>query len=79
MHKPSLNLREPGKLIDLTEHEQILLNFACSELTYKEISQKLSLTEQAVNKYMTTLTQKLNVRTRVGLVMYAIKHKICTL
>jgi DNA-binding NarL/FixJ family response regulator len=70
---------EVNKLIDLTERELSLLKLLCGELTHREISQKLSLSEQTVAEDVKTLLQKLKVQTRVGLVMYAINHKILKL
>jgi DNA-binding NarL/FixJ family response regulator len=58
----------------LTEQEIEFLKFASSELTYKEIAQKMSLNPRSVDSLRDHLFDKLDVRSRVGLAMYAIRH-----
>jgi DNA-binding NarL/FixJ family response regulator len=58
----------------LTEQEVEFLKFASSELTYKEIAQKMSLNPRSVDSLRDHLFDKLDVRSRVGLAMYAIRH-----
>jgi len=60
----------------LSERELEFLKFACSELTYKEIADKMNKGIRTVDGYRDSLFEKLNVKTRVGLVLYAIKNDI---
>src|SRR5215204_3029704 len=60
----------------LTEQEVDFLKFASSELTYKEIAQKMGLNPRSVDSLRDHLFDKLDVRSRVGLAMYAIRHGI---
>jgi DNA-binding NarL/FixJ family response regulator len=60
----------------LKEREIEFLKYACTELTYKEIAKKMFLSPKTVDGYRDVLFQKLNVKNRIGLVLYAIKHKI---
>ncbi|TDX01862.1 response regulator transcription factor [Dinghuibacter silviterrae] len=60
----------------LSERELQFLRLACSELTYKEIADKMYLSARTIDGYRDALFDKLNVRTRVGLVMYAIRSGI---
>jgi DNA-binding NarL/FixJ family response regulator len=64
---------------DLTEREVSFLKLVCSELTYKEIADKMYVSPRTVDGYRDDLFEKLTVKTRVGLVMYTIKHGIVTL
>ena len=64
--------------IDLKEKEIEFLKLACSELTYKEIADIMCLSPKTIDNYRNELFTKLNVKNRVGLVMYAIKNKIYT-
>lgn len=64
--------------IDLKEKEIEFLKLACSELTYKEIADIMCLSSKTIDNYRNELFTKLNVKNRVGLVMYAIKNKIYT-
>jgi DNA-binding NarL/FixJ family response regulator len=50
------------------------IKLACSEKTYSEIAKEMFLSERTIDGYRDTLFKKLNVTTRVGLVMYAIKN-----
>ena len=65
--------------IKLTEREITFLKLTCTELTYKEIADKMILSPRTIDGYRDDLFQKLNIKTRVGLVMYAIKNGITTL
>ena len=62
----------------LSDQEMRFLELACSELTYKEIADQMCLSEKTIDGYRDVLFTKLNVKNRVGLVMYAIKNKIYT-
>ncbi len=63
----------PGTLA-LNEREITFLKLACTEMTYKEIADKMSLSPRTIDGYRDNLFEKLNVKTRVGLVLYAIKN-----
>ena len=69
-----------GKIIEVTGFvkEITFLKLACSELTYKEVADKMCLSPKTIDGYRNNLFVKLNVKNRVGLVMYAIKNKIYT-
>lgn len=64
---------------NLNERETDFLKYACTELTYKEIADKMFVSPRTVDGYRDTLFEKLHVKTRVGLVMYAIKNGIVQL
>lgn len=60
----------------LTGRELEFLKLSCSEMTYKEIANIMCLSVRTVEGYRDNLFVKLDLKTRVGLVLYAIKHKI---
>lgn len=60
----------------LTDQEVSFLQLASSELTYKEIAQKMGLNPRSVDSLRDHLFDKLDVRSRVGLAMYAIRHGV---
>ncbi len=64
--------------VTFKDNEVVFMKLACSELTYKEIANKMFLSPKTIDGYRDSLFTKLNVRNRVGLVMYAIKNKIYT-
>jgi DNA-binding NarL/FixJ family response regulator len=63
----------------LSEIEIRFLRMASTELTYKEIAQQSGLNPRAVDNIRDSLFQKLNVRSRVGLAMYAIRHGLVSI
>lgn len=65
---------ELSTLVHLQEKETDFLKLCCSELTYKEIADKLYVSPRTVDSYRDTLFEKLHVRTRIGLVMFAVKN-----
>lgn len=60
----------------LTDQELLFLKLASSELTYKEIAQKMGLNPRSVDSLRDHLFDKLDVRSRVGLAMYAMRHGV---
>ncbi len=60
----------------LTDKERGFLKFACSELTYKDIAAEMGLSPKTVENYRETVFKKLQVKTRVGLVIYCIKNNL---
>ena len=62
--------------VQLNDREITFLKLASSELTYKEIADKMCVAPRTVDGYREALFEKLNVKSRTGLVLYAIKHEI---
>jgi DNA-binding CsgD family transcriptional regulator len=67
-----------GKIV-LNERELEFLKLSATELTDKEIAEKMYVSPRTIDGYREVLFQKLNVQTRVGLVIYAIKNGIIEL
>ena len=65
-----------AKEIVLNEKEREFLRWSCTELSYKEIGEKMFISTRSVNDYRQNLFNKLKVHSRVGLVLYAIKNGI---
>ncbi|MEO7922468.1 MAG: response regulator transcription factor [Chitinophagaceae bacterium] len=63
----------------LTDQEVKFLKLACSDLTYKEIAQKIGLNPRSVDTLRDQLFIKLDVKSRVGLALVALRHGIVTL
>lgn len=61
----------------LKEREIEFIKLACSELTYREIASQMFLSPRTIDGYRDSVFVKLNVKTRVGIVLFAIKNKIC--
>lgn len=60
----------------LNEKETQFLALCCSELTYKEIAEEMSLSPRTIDGYRESLFVKLDVKSRTGLAIYAIKTGI---
>ena len=63
----------------LTDRELQFLKLACSEKTYQQIADEMCVSERTVDGYRDALCKKLNLNTRVGLVMFAIKNHLVKL
>jgi two-component system invasion response regulator UvrY len=64
------------QFLGLNDRETTFLRLVCSELTYKEIADQMCLSPRTIDGYRDSLFEKLKVRTRVGLVLYAIRNGI---
>lgn len=64
------------EIVSLSTNEIEFLKLACSELTYKEIAEKMNLSAHTIDGYRDSLFEKLNIRSRVGLVLYAVRNKL---
>lgn len=64
------------KAATLNEKERDFMKWVCTELAYKDIAEKMNLSPRTVDDYRQTLFTRLNVHSRVGLVMYAIRNGI---
>lgn len=62
--------------ITLTERETEFIRLCVSELTYKEIADKMKIAPRSVENYRENLFEKLQMKSRVGLVLFAIKNGI---
>ena len=69
-------LGDGSPLSSLTENETIFLQWICSDKTYKEIAEEMHISPRTVDTYRDNLFKKLDIKTRVGLAIFAIKHGI---
>lgn len=65
-----------AQLLKLNEREIEFLKLACTEMTYREIAEKMYLSPRTIDGYRDALFEKLTIKTRVGLAIYAIKHGV---
>ncbi len=70
---------EDEKYIPITDNEKIFLKLCCTELTYKEIADKMGCSPRTVDGYRDKLFTKLHVTSRTGLAMYAIREGIASI
>ncbi len=62
--------------VKITDREAEFLQYACTELTYKQIAEKMFCSARTVESYRDALFEKLDVKTRVALALYAVKAGI---
>ena len=61
---------------EFSKKELEFLKLCCSELTYKEMADQLFISPRTVDNYREALFLKLNLKSRSGLVLYAIQNGI---
>lgn len=62
--------------VALKDREIEFLKLACTEKTYKEIADDMNLSPKTIDGYREALFDKLEVKSRIGLVLFAIKHDL---
>lgn len=63
----------------LNDKERRFIQLACSDLTYAEVAAQMFLSPKTIDGYRNAMFEKLNVKTRVALALYAVKHGIVKL
>lgn len=58
----------------ITEREKEFLRYSISEMSYKEIAAEMFCSPRTVESYRDSLFEKLGLRSRVGLAVYAIRN-----
>ncbi|MFN1218188.1 response regulator [Chryseobacterium kwangjuense] len=71
------DVKTASLLSELKDREKEFIKWACSELTYKEIADKMFLSPKTIDGYRDSVFLKLEVKNRVGLVLFALKHDLC--
>jgi DNA-binding CsgD family transcriptional regulator len=67
------------QILALNDRELEFMRLVCTECTYKEIADQMYLSPRTIDGYRDALFEKLNVRTRVGLAMYAVRSGIVSI
>ena len=62
--------------LGLNEREILFLKLTATEMTYKEIAGQIHLSPRTIDGYRDALFEKLDIKSRVGLVMFAIKNGV---
>jgi DNA-binding NarL/FixJ family response regulator len=70
----SINKISNEALSKLTDREKEFLKYTITEKSYKEIAELMYCSPRTVESYRDNLFEKLNLKTRVGLAVYAIKN-----
>ena len=73
---------EPFELANksvINDSELQFLKLACTEDTYKEIAQKMKMNPRGIDNLRDHLFTKLDVKSRIGLAMYAVRQGLVTI
>ena len=73
--KDNQHLASQHKQMGLTEREEEFMKLACSDMTYKEIADQMIVSLRTIDGYRESVFHKLNLKSRAGLVMYAMLHQ----
>ncbi|WP_339700139.1 response regulator transcription factor [uncultured Marixanthomonas sp.] len=68
------SLTKDETAVQLKEREVEFIKHACTEMTYKEIAEKMFLSPKTIEGYRDSIYEKLNLKNRIGLVLYAIRN-----
>ncbi|REC46310.1 response regulator transcription factor [Chryseobacterium pennipullorum] len=60
--------------VKISEREREFLKYTVTELSYKEIADRMCCSPRTVESYRDQLCEKLDLKTRVGLAVFAIKN-----
>ena len=78
-YRRMLKKQTAEKPMMLTDKEKSFLQFACSDLTYKQIAGLMHLSERTIDGYREAVFEKLNVQSRTGMALEAIRRHMITL
>lgn len=67
------------KLLNITESEVQFLQWLCMDKSYKEIANEMFISVRTIDTHRDNLFRKLEINTRVGLIVFAMKHGIVEL
>ncbi|MFA6083622.1 response regulator [Mucilaginibacter sp.] len=73
------SINRNSEQVKLNNRELEFLKLAGTELTYKEIADQMCISARTVDGYRDQLFEKLQIKSRVGLVLYAIKNNLVQL
>ena len=66
----------PPYNLKLTAREKVFLSLLTTELSYKEIASQMFVSPRTIEDYKASLCKKFRAKTRVGLVVFALKHHL---
>lgn len=73
------NKKTSAAIQSMNNREKNFLQLACSELTYSEIAAQMFLSPKTIDGYRNSLFEKLQVKSRVGMALYAVRHGLVQL
>lgn len=74
LFQKSFQDKQSVERVMLTDNDIDFLRLASSDLTYKEIADKMKISPRAVDGYRDSLFDRLQVKSRVGLAIFALRN-----
>jgi DNA-binding NarL/FixJ family response regulator len=74
-----LKKTQDDERLNISERELEFLRLACSDFTYRQIADQMHLAERTIDGYRESLFYKLNVQSRVGMVLEGLRKGIVSL
>lgn len=74
--KSSFNPYKKQENVAFTERETEIIKLICRQCTAQEIGSQLFISRRTVEGYRTKILEKMNVKNAVGVLVYALKHKL---
>lgn len=62
----------------LNDRQKEFIRYACTEMKYDEIADKMCVSPKTIDGYRDIVFERLGVKSRIGLVLYAIKNSLVT-
>ncbi len=72
-------IKTPNIASDLSTNEIRFLELCCTEFTYKEMASEMNLSVHTIDNYRDALFDKFDLKSRTGLVLFALKNNIVRL
>ncbi|MGB8193097.1 MAG: response regulator transcription factor [Chitinophagaceae bacterium] len=63
----------------LSARQKEFVRYACTEMIYEEIADKMYVSPKTIDGYRDAVFEKFSVKSRVGLVLYAIRNKLVSI
>lgn len=63
----------------ITDRDLVFLKCLCAQQSYQDIATQMGVSVRTVEGYRDQLFEKLNIRNKIGLVIYAIKNKLVSI
>lgn len=71
--------KQTALLLSISEQEAHFLQLVCADKSYKEIAEEMCVSVRTIDNYRDNLFKKLETKSRVGLVLFAIKQGIANI
>jgi two-component system, NarL family, invasion response regulator UvrY len=72
------DIHHNNKMDSITTKEMEFLSLCCTDLTYRQIAEKMNLSPRTIDDYRDALFKKLNIRSRTALAIFSLRTGLCS-